>query len=218
VMVDLIGKPLLRYIVETLGAKGIKEIVMVVGYKKEQIMRYFGDGSRFGVRIEYVEQADPKGGTADAVRCARGKIDTGKSSDKFFVIYGDNVFEPEVIDSMLAKSSSCDGVLCGKPVDEPKKYGILEIENGLVKRIHEKPEHPPSNLANSGLFILPIQIFDAIEHTQLSPRGEYELTDSIQILIDRGLKFGCVKIEGFWIDVGDGERLQKAKEHIKNML
>jgi len=214
VMVKIFGKPMLQYLVETLAKKGIRDLVFVVSYKKDAIMNYFGDGRKFGVSIDYVVQQNCKGGTADALRYAKEKI----TEDKFFLVYGDNVFDPDVIDEMVKECKSCDGVVCGKEVDNPALYGVLKLDDGRLVKIIEKPKKPPSNLVLGGIFIMPKQIFAAIEETKLSPRGEYELTDSIQILIRKGLKFNCIRMKGFWKDVGTAKELEQAKEYMVSKL
>jgi len=210
-MVKYSEKPLLQRTVEVLRDKGLRDIVIVVNYMKEQIMEFFGDGSDFGVKIEYVTQENPKGGTADAVKCVRDKI----SEKSFVLIYGDNIFDKKILDAILKKSAHFDGVLCGKTVANPNKYGIMQVDGFHVKRIIEKPEVPPSNLALTGLFVLPKEIFRAIDGTKLSVRGEYELTDSIQTLIDEGYDFGFQIAEGFWMDPRDQSEIQMADSFLK---
>lgn len=210
-MVRYSEKPLLQRTVETLREKGFSEIVIVVNYLREQIMDFFGDGSAFGVRIEYVVQENPKGGTADAVRCVRDKVD----GDRFLLIYGDNVFDPKILDVLLKKLGHFNGILCGKQVQNPSKYGIMQVDGLHVKKIIEKPEVPPSNLALTGIFVLPTQIFSAIDRTKLSTRGEYELTESIQILIDEGFEFGFLITDSFWMDPRDQEEINTADAFIK---
>lgn len=210
-MLQYSQKPLLQRTVEVLRDKGFKEIVIVVNYLKEQIMEHFGDGSDMGVSIEYVVQDHAKGGTADAVRCVRDKLGEGK----FLLIYGDNVFDPNIIDELLKKVHHFDGILCAKQVEDPSKLGVIQIDGLHVKKIIEKPEVPPSNLALTGLFILPKEIFSAIDKTKLSPRGEYELTESIQILIDEGYKFGFVVTGGFWLDPRDQEEIKIADVYLQ---
>lgn len=213
VMLKYSDKPLLQRTIEILKERGIKEIVIVVSYQKEKIMNYFGDGSKFGVHIEYVFQRHPKGGTADATSYVKEKI----KEENFLLIYGDNIFHLDTLDNLLAVSKHFDGVMCGKEVADPNNYGILEIQNDIVVKIHEKPEKPPSNIANTGLFILPKEIFSAIEETGVSPRGEYELTDSIQILIDRGKKIGCIVTKDFWFDPRNTEEIKKADESLRSV-
>lgn len=211
VMVHLVDRPLLQNLIEILKENGIKDIFLVVSYKKEMIQDYFKDGSKFGVTINYLFQDYYKGGTADALRYAKGRIE----DEKFVVVYGDLVFEPKVLAEVLKKSKDFDGVLTAKEVEDPKRFGVFEVENGVVKKIHEKSVSPPSNLANAGIYVFPKEIFQAVDETKISPRGEYELTDSIQILINKGFKFGLVEIKGFWSDVGTIDELERAKEFVR---
>lgn len=210
VMLKYSDKPLLYRTVELLRDHGIKEIIFVVSHMKHKIIEYFGDGKNFGVKIDYAFQENPKGGTADAVMAAKNKI----NEDNFILLYGDNVFDESSIEKLLNSRFGFDGVLCTKEVENPSKFGILEVNGTFVKKIHEKPEVPPTNLAMTGLFILPKEIFSATEKTKLSPRGEYELTDSIQILIDSGMKIGYCKLSGFWLDPRDKNEIEQAKKLI----
>lgn len=210
-MLEFNGKPLLEYTLNVLKARDVNEYVIVVNFKREMIQQYFGDGSRFGVNIRYVVQDNPKGGTADAVSYADEKI----SDKKFFVIYGDNAFDPAILDAILEKAADYDGVICGKEMDIDKirnRYGSLIIEKDLVKGIAEKSPNPPSNLAFTGLMILPDATFNAIRKTPLSPRGEKELTTSIGMLADNDYRFGYVAMRIFWNDPGTKEDLDIIEE------
>ena len=199
-------KPLLEHTIDALSKNKIRDIFLVVNYRREDIEKYFGDGSKFNARIEYMYQENPKGGTADAVRCAKGKI-----KESFVLLNGDIFFHPSIIGKMMQNRTDCDGLIVCKEVENPKEFGILDVKNGKIVRILEKPESPPSNLANTGIYLLPEEIFDAIDKTPLSKRGEYEVTDSIQALIDRGFVFKPVVVEEFWIDVGRIEDYERAK-------
>lgn len=205
-MLEYANQPLLLRTIEALRDRKITEITMVVNYMKEQIMSFFGDGSKFNVKINYAHQENAKGGTADALRYAKN------NDDKFLVIYGDNIFDYRILDELMEMEKNFDGVLCCKEVDNPQMFGVLEIENGLVKRITEKSSSPPSNLALAGIFVLPREIFSAIEETKISPRNEYELTDSIQILINRGKKIGFMRVNGYWLDPASKEDILKAQQ------
>ncbi len=207
VMIDIGGKPLLQRTIEILSKKGFKDFVIVTSYKKEQIMDYFGHGEKFGVKIKYVFQENPKGGTADAVKYSENEI-----KDKFLLIYGDNIFDSKAIDLLAEKNKFFDGVLCGREAQNPKNYGVLLTDRNRVLKIIEKSENPPTNLVMTGLFVLPKDIFSAIKETRLSLRGEYELTDSIQILIDRGLKIGLAKFKGKWLDPNNENELKEAEK------
>lgn len=210
VMLEYGEKPLLHRTIDILREKGFKEIIIVVSAHKDKIIDYFGDGEKLGVRIDYVEQQNPKGGTADAVKCVKEKI----NDEKFLLIYGDNVFSPDILEELL-KKENFDGVLCSKEVEDPRNFGVLHTEGELVKKIIEKPENPPTNLALTGLFVMPKEIFSAIEETKISPRGELELTDSIQILIDKGHKLGFVNASGYWFDPGDENEIEKARHTVE---
>jgi len=189
-------KPLLEYIVCALRDLGVENFVFVVNYKKEVIVDYFGDGSKFGINIKYVVQENPKGGTADAVSYVHGKV----RGEKFFVIYGDNVFDPKILEEILAKADRYDGVLCGKEMQNVTQYGTFRIEGDLVKEIAEKSLNPPSKIVFTGLMVLPSAIFDAINKTGISVRGQKELTESIGLLAKKGFRLGYVVADKFWID------------------
>ena len=205
------GKPLLEHTINALSTNGIKDIFLVVNPFKEQIEDYFGNGSKFGVRINYLFQENPKGGTADALRCAKD------IKESFVLINGDTFFHPSIIEKLTSNYKNCDGLIACKEVENPKEFGILKIENGKIIKIFEKSENPPSNLANAGIYLLPEKIFKAIERTPLSKRGEYELTDSIQILINEGSLFKPVAITGFWIDIGRIEDYENAKKMVETI-
>jgi len=200
-------KPLLEHMINVLAENKIRDIFLVVHHREDQIKKYFEDGSKFNVNISYLHQENPKGGTADAVRCAKGKIE-----GNFLLLNGDLFFHPSIIKKMIKSFVNCDGMIACKEVKNPQEFGILKIKNDKIVRIFEKTQNPPSNFANLGIYLLPEKIFEAIEKTPLSKRGEYELTDSIQILIDKGLKFKPVFIDDFWIDVGRIPDYEKAKE------
>ena len=204
----LIGdRPLLEHAINALAENKIRDIFLIVCHRKEQIEKYFGDGSKFNVHIDYLHQENPKGGTADAVRCAKGKIE-----GNFLLLNGDLFFHPSIIKKLIESFDGCDGLIACKEVKNPQEFGILKIENRKIVRIFEKTQNPPSNFANLGIYILPEKIFEAIDQTSLSKRGEYELTDSIQILIDKGFKFKPVFVDEFWIDIGRISDYEKAKE------
>jgi bifunctional UDP-N-acetylglucosamine pyrophosphorylase/glucosamine-1-phosphate N-acetyltransferase len=200
-------KPLLGHTLEALADNGIKDIFLVVSHRKEQVKGFFGDGSKFNVNIKYLEQKNPRGGTADAVRQAEGRINEG-----FIVLNGDILFDKLIIKNLIEKYKECDGVISCKEVENPWDYGTVLVEGERVVKIIEKMKNPPTNLANIGIYIMPREIFDAINSTKLSVRGEYEITESIQILIDRGMKFKFLKTNGFWMDVGKISDYEKAKE------
>jgi bifunctional UDP-N-acetylglucosamine pyrophosphorylase/glucosamine-1-phosphate N-acetyltransferase len=176
------GKPLIQYNIESLRDAGIKDITLVVGYKKEVIEEYFGDGSDFGVNINYAVQ-DGQLGTAHAIGSAEKFID-----ESFIVLNGDIIVNYDLIRNLIEKyatrtSNNVKSVMTLINVDDPSNYGVVSMVNDQIKEIVEKPAEgeAPSNLANAGIYLFSTEIFDAIKKTELSERGEYEITDSLDI-------------------------------------
>lgn len=207
VMLPIDNRPILEHIMMTLKAAGIKDFLVVIGYRKEKITDYFGDGSILGVGIEYIEQQNPKG-TADAIATARDSID-----ERFLVTNGDVLADSSDIKKIL--SASGDAVLAAKRVAVPEEYGILYVKGNRVEKIVEKPKKSTSDLANAGIYVFEPVIFDAIDNTKPSPRGEYEITDSIQFMIDRGNELSCAVLER-WQDIGFPWHLLTASEMALN--
>ncbi|NIO44823.1 MAG: NTP transferase domain-containing protein [Candidatus Aenigmarchaeota archaeon] len=213
VLLPIGNKPLLGHAIYALSENNIRDISLVVNYRREDIEKYFGDGSRFNVDLSYLHQKNPAGGTADALSYAKGKIDSG-----FVLLYADVIFHPyfSVVKRLKENCRDCDGLIACKEVKNPQEFGILELENNRIVRIHEKSPNPPSNLGNLGMYYLTPEIFDAIERTPLSKRGERELTDSIQILIDEGSLFRPLIVKEQWVDIGRIEDYKRAQEFFKS--
>lgn len=210
VMLRLNGKPLLQYTVENLKKNGIEDIVIVVHHKKEQVIDYFGNGEKFDVKIQYVIQENPKGGTADALKMAKNKLNEGK----FLLIYGDNLFAPDTVEKILEKQNY-DGILAVKRMEDVSKFGVVEVRDDKVIGIIEKPENAVSNLVLAGLFVLPYDVFKFAEMISPSKRNEYELTDAIQLLIKNNFNLGYIEIEGFWVDPRDAKELELVKQFVR---
>lgn len=209
-MVSIANKPLLEHIILGLKNNGFKDIVVVVGYLKEKIMKHFGDGSRFGVKIEYAFQEKPLG-TANAIGSTEEKI----GNEKFLVVTGDQLLDFLVVKKMIAEKD-CDGVILARKVENPELYGVLQTKGKKVVKIIEKPKSFISNLVNIGVYIFPREIFRAIKETKISSRGEYEITDSIQILINKNFNFHYVLYEEYWFDVGTKKDLKRANVYMAN--
>ncbi len=207
VMLPIANRPILEHLISELKKAGIDEVILVVGYKDERVREYFGDGSRWDVRISYATQRKQLG-TADALKSASHLIE-----GDFIMLNGDNIVGSEDI-RRIAESYCSIGV---KEVSNPYDFGVVELDDGNVRRILEKPESPPSNLINAGIYHFPEEIIDILDKTPLSKRGEYEITDTIQIAIDLGMKFRAIKIET-WIDVGYPWDLLKANEFMLKKL
>lgn len=210
-MLQVGGKPILQYNLEALRDAGVKDIVMVVGYKKEAIEGYFGNGSSFGVNITYVLQ-EKRLGTAHAISSVREAIDS-----EFIVLNGDIIVDPELIVDLIAKYNSCSvsSILMLTEVEDPSSFGVVEIENGIIKNIIEKPApgEAPSNLINAGIYLFDNTIFNAIDRTPKSERGEYEITDSLKIQMSENNMVIGLKSDHKWIDVGRPWELLNINEH-----
>ncbi len=207
VMLPIANKPILEHLINNLRDSGIEDIVLVVGYKDEVVREYFGDGERFGVKISYVSQRRQLG-TAHALQQASHLID-----EDFLMLNGDNI----VGSAELAAIAKYDVAIGVKEVERPQDFGVVEVVDGKVKTIIEKPKVPPSNLINAGIYKFTPEILEFLERTPISKRGEYEITDTIRLAIESGFEFKAVRVEE-WIDVGYPWDLLKANEHmLKNL-
>ncbi len=206
VMLEVANRPILEHILNAAVEAGIEGFVFITGYLEEQIKAHFGDGSKWGVSIEYVQQKEQLG-TANAIGYARGHVEGA-----FLVLNGDMLIGQEDLISLVSRKE--EAVICVKEVENPSDFGVLETDNNKVVRIIEKPKNPPTNLANAGIYLFRESIFDFIDKTQLSVRRELEITDSIQMLIDSGAPVGYSPLTGRWIDIGYPWDLLKANEHL----
>jgi UDP-N-acetylglucosamine diphosphorylase/glucosamine-1-phosphate N-acetyltransferase len=175
VMLPIANKPILEYLITEMRQAGINEFVFIVGYHDEQIRDYFGNGAGWGVDIQYFNQRAQKG-TADALRQVQGFV-----KDSFIMINGDVIINRQDIQRLYQQDGSVMSVI---ELPDVTGMGVIEVEQGKVTRIYEKSANPPTNMANAGLYLFTPDIFEAIEKTGKSPRDEYEITDSIQVLID----------------------------------
>ncbi|MFZ2411518.1 MAG: bifunctional sugar-1-phosphate nucleotidylyltransferase/acetyltransferase, partial [Candidatus Methanoperedens sp.] len=210
VMLPIANKPILLHVILSAREAGIKEFVLVVGYRADTVKEFFGDGSEMNVSIKYVQQ-EKQLGTADAVRCAQEHVE-----GRFLVLNGDIIVNPQHIKKMVKHKS--DITMTARHVENPSEYGVLEVSDDRVLHIIEKPEKPPTNLANAGIYVFSPLVFDAIRRTPLSVRNEYEITDSLQLLIDSGVDVGYVTISGNWLDIGRPWDLLDANEYFLSCL
>jgi UDP-N-acetylglucosamine diphosphorylase / glucose-1-phosphate thymidylyltransferase / UDP-N-acetylgalactosamine diphosphorylase / glucosamine-1-phosphate N-acetyltransferase / galactosamine-1-phosphate N-acetyltransferase len=206
VMLQVANKPILEHILNSAIQAGIEGFVFITGYLEQQIREYFGDGSKWGVSIDYVQQKEQLG-TANAIGYAKGHVE-----EAFLVLNGDMLIGQEDLKALLSRTE--EAVICVKEVENPSDFGVLEVENNKVVRIIEKPKNPPTKLANAGVYLFRESIFDFIDRTQASVRKEFEITDSIQMLIDSGAAVGYSPLEGRWIDIGYPWDLLKANERL----
>ena len=215
-MLPVAGKPIIQYNIESLRDNGITDIFLIVRYKEEIVRNYFGDGSDFGVNISYKTQKDFLG-TANAISYGEDFID-----DSIIVLNGDIILDDEIIHEIIKKYNylSPDTLMLLTEVEDPSAFGVVEIENGNIKNIVEKPkrEEAPSNLVNAGIYIFNKDIFDKIRETEISERGEYEITDSVSLQIEDNKKVIGHKTSKDWIDVGRPWELIEVNEELIGKL
>jgi len=198
-LIPVANKPVLYYGLESLVAVGAREIGIIVSKESRgMIQNAVDDGDRWGARIEYIEQPAPRG-LAHAAQCAEGFI-----GEESFVMYlGDNLIPDGLSQpAELFHSSGANAVVMLKAVDDPSQFGIAEIEGDRIVRLVEKPKQPRSNLAIVGGYLFDHAIFESIRRIKPSWRDEYEITDAIQNLIDRGLAVRPYVVNGWWKDAG----------------
>jgi len=184
-MLSLADKPILQYAVEALARNGIRNIVLVVGYRKEQVFNYLGSGEQFGVDISYVTQ-EKQLGTAHALAQAQAVVD-----DEFLVLPGDNLIAADTIAPFLTARPAAVLV---KMVENPARCGVADIERGTVKSIVEKPREEGNSLVNTGIYAFNKKVFDYTE-TAL------DIPDVINSMIADGQTIRALETEGTWLDV-----------------
>ncbi|MCD6384241.1 nucleotidyltransferase family protein [Candidatus Sumerlaeota bacterium] len=200
-LIDVCGRPIVGYALEQLYQK-VDELILVIGYKGEQIREYFGAEYK-GVKITYKTQ-EKQLGTAHAVNCAREQL---KDEEEFLLLMGDNIYAKNDVHRCLG-DNLC--VLVAE-VKEPQKFGIVIPDaQGYLREIIEKPENPQSNLANTALYKLSGEIFDEIDKLKVSRYGEYDLPEAV-VNLGKRKRIKCIKAEGEWIPVGYPEELERAR-------
>jgi glucose-1-phosphate thymidylyltransferase len=213
-LVPVANKPILYYGLEAIADAGIKEVGIVVGDTADEVRTAVGDGSQWGMQVTYLPQEAPLG-LAHAVLIAREFL-----GDEDFVMYlGDNLlkqslkdfvdrFEVDRARSLVptldgdSSDAPCAQILL-KAVSDPHRFGVAELAaDGSVIRLLEKPEHAPSNLALVGVYLFDARVHEAVAAIQPSGRGELEITDAIQWLVDQGWRVRTEVLDGWWIDTG----------------
>ena len=221
-MIPIHGKPLLEYIIEGVKSTGLKDIILVVGYRKEQIVEYFRDGNQWGVNIEYIEQAELNG-TGDALLTCKDAI----KEDHFLCMWGDILVNYEIYKEVLRlhEEEKHDFVLVTNYMDDPYKGGAIYCEgNYCIDYVEKPPEGKAgSNLNNCGIFVFSKEIFDVLRLIKPSIRGEIEIPDAICYGInERNWKVRVYKIDrnqfrGDFGDVDEYERLKEESEWLNSL-
>jgi len=212
-MFEILGKPLIQHVIETVREAGLKDFIIVTGHNGEQIKEYLADGNKLGVNIEYTVQKEALG-MANALETAKDLVE-----DNFFVVNADDIFESSLIEEMAKqfKEGSADITLSCKPVKETWKYGIIQIENDKVTKFVEKPPRgrEPSDLAVVGVYILTRKIFDYYKGI---PVSDHQYEDAIQRFIQDKNIVRAVSYEGFFAGYKYPWDLFTINEHLMDAL
>lgn len=205
-LVPIGNKPVLFRVIETLVEAGITDLGIVVGDTAEEIQAAVGDGARWDAQVTYIPQPEPLG-LAHAVKISEGFL----GSEDFVMFLGDNVIEGGIA-SLVAQFTANDwnAQIVLTRVEHPQQFGVAVLEDGRVVRLVEKPRDPPSNLALVGIYMFDRHIFEAVQAIEPSWRGEFEITDAIQYLMDHGYTVYPYVHEGYWIDTGKMEDMLDA--------
>ena len=213
-LLPVAGRPLLGHVLAGLADAGLREVALVVGHHPEAVQRYVGDGEQWGVEATYVTQEKPLG-LGDAIMRAREFV----GNDHFVVYLGDNLLEKGI--TGFVDDFRVDGMqaaLLLKEVEDARSFGVAVLDaQQRVLRLVEKPADPPSNLAILGVYAFAPIIFDAINSIEPSARGELEITDAIQYLVEHDGLVSARVIDGFWEDAGEPLALLRANQRFLDL-
>ncbi|HEY82612.1 MAG TPA: NTP transferase domain-containing protein [Dehalococcoidia bacterium] len=202
VMLPIANKPILEHLLIEARAAGITEFIFVVGYCDEPVRDYFAGGEKWGVRIEYSQQRRQLG-TADALKMVEGLVE-----GNFLVMNGDVIVSRGDIRKLVRRAGNTLGII---EVEDTTGLGVVELSGGKLARIYEKEASPPSRLANAGIYLFTPAIFEAVARTAKSPRGEYEITDSLQLMLAGGHDIACQRLS-HWLNLSYPWDLLSANE------
>jgi glucose-1-phosphate thymidylyltransferase len=197
-LLPLANRPTLHYALDRLKELGITDICIVVGEMGAQMREELGDGSDYGIRLSYVTQTEPKG-LAHAVGFAREFV----AGEPFVLYLGDAIYS-EGFQKFAARfvESGCANLNIVKAVEDPSRFGVANVSGERIVKLVEKPKEPESNLAMAGMYFFGPEIWSVLPDLQPSGRGEYEITDAIQMLIDQGHTVLAGVYGGTWFDTG----------------
>jgi glucose-1-phosphate thymidylyltransferase len=209
-LLPLGGRLTLEYAFDQMRESGITEVCIVVGEAGPQIMEPLGDGSQFGLKLSSVTQTQPQG-LAHAVGFAQGFV----GDDDFMLYLGDAVYGESLAPYVQQfKESGAANLNLVKQVEDPRRFGVANITDGRIVRLVEKPAVPESNWAMAGMYIFGPQLWSVLPELQPSGRGEYEITDAIQMLVDRGELVVPGLYSGEWFDTGTRESFLATSRHL----
>ena len=212
-LVEVNGKPIVTHCFERLAELGAEEFIVVVGYRKEDIISYYDDEFD-GIPITYTHQREQKG-LAHALLTVEEHID-----DDFMLILGDNIFEANLEDVVRRQQEDrADAAFLTEevPYEDASRFGVCDTNDyGEITDVVEKPEDPPSNLVMTGFYTFTPAIFHACHLVQPSNRGEYEISEAIDLLIQSGRTIDAIRMDGWRIDVGYPEDRDEAEKRLSD--
>ena len=206
VILKIANKPIIEYILDNMYPF-VDEFIIIVRYQKERIIQMLGDEFK-GKPVTYVEQMEGEG-SARAIYSAKDVIE----DEPFIAVNGDIYFEREVFKGLMQAFRDKDAALAVKEFEDLSHFGMIEVEGGLVKKVREKPGRV-RGYANLGIYIFKPEIMAFIERTPLSERGEYEITDTLNLYLKEGKRIGAALYEGYWNDIGRPWNLLELNEYI----
>ncbi len=215
-LIPVANKPILFRVIESIRDAGITEIGIVIGDTGDEIREAVGDGSRWNVAITYIEQAEPLG-LAHAVKISRDFL----GDDRFVMFLGDNVIQGGIhrLIQDFDRHDEWNSQIVLTRVEQPEQYGVAKLTpDGKIERLIEKPKDPPSDLALVGIYMFDHHVFEATEAITPSWRGELEITDAIQWLVDQGHVVFPYVHEGWWIDTGRPDDMLEANGKVLEEL
>ena len=212
-LVPIANKPMIFYALEKMSKAGIVEVAIVINPGDKVFPKKVGDGSRWGLNITYIEQPGGPLGIGHVVKIAENFI----GRDSFVFYLGDNIILNE-IDTFVKKfkKEKLNCLLALSKVKDPQRFGVPEIVNGKIIRIEEKPQKPRSEFAVTGIYIYDYHIFEAVKAIKPSARGELEISDAHQYLLDHNYTVGYSEITGWWKDTGKPIDLLEGNQLILN--
>jgi len=214
-LLPVANKPVLFYAIEDLVEAGITDIGIVVGDTGDQVREAVGDGARFGARVSYIEQDAPRG-IAHGIKIAREFL----GDDKFVLFLGDNFIRDGIVEQVAAfRDRAMNAQIILYKMDDPSAMGVAVLDGDRrVTRVVEKPKQLISPYAVIGIYMFDQNVFDAVNAIKPSARGELEITDTIQYLIDHNLNVRTHLLEGWWIDTGKMSDILEANRLVLDVL
>lgn len=209
-LIEVCENPFLTYLLDNLLAAGYEELILVVGHKKEKIEEFLEERE---YKIKIIDQFEVLGekeyGTACALKCAKDVV----GQENFLMVYGDHLFSARDLKSFNIEDNY--NYMAGLHHQYPETYGVLKTEGGFLIEIIEKPKKYVGNLINIGLYKFTSEIFDKVNKIQLSKRGEYELTDAINLLA-KEKKVKVKQIQDYWLDLSSPEDITRISKFVEN--